>query len=66
MLNTAIENFQPRWWGENQLAPVVSGGLEKLTDLYLEFSEHLHYQNMDKEYDAYQEDFYKNYDPDRY
>ncbi len=58
--------FQPRWWSDNQLAPVVSGGLEKLTDLYLEFSEHLHYQNMDKEYDAYQEDFYKNYDPDRY
>ena len=44
--------FQPRWWGENQLAPVVSGCLEKLTDLYLEFSEHLHYQNIDKEYDA--------------
>ena len=58
--------FQPRWWSENQLAPVISGGLNKLNDFYFEYDRHLSYQNMDKRYDTYQEDYYKNYDPDRY
>ena len=55
--------FQPTWWADNQLAPVISGGIAKLTDLYMEYEKLLSYQYMDKEYDAYQKDFYANYDP---